>query len=66
MAVTRTSTLSGKTRTLQIEVDPADVQRYEEGELIQKAFPYLSDDEREFIITGVTPDEWEATFGKEG
>jgi len=27
--------------------------------LIQDAFPELTNDEREFIMTGVTPQEWE-------
>jgi hypothetical protein len=31
---------------------------YESGELIQDAFPFLSDDEREFLLTGTTPEEW--------
>jgi hypothetical protein len=39
--------------------------RYQEGRLIQDAFPTLSADEREFLKTGITPDEWEAIFGKE-
>lgn len=29
-----------------------------EGALIQHAFPMLSFEEREFIKTGITPDEW--------
>jgi hypothetical protein len=30
--------------------------------LIQDAFPFLSNDEREFIMTGITPDEWNEMF----
>jgi hypothetical protein len=26
--------------------------------LMQDAFPMLSEDEREFIMTGITPEEW--------
>jgi hypothetical protein len=26
----------------------------------------LSADDREFIMTGITADEWDATFGEEG
>ena len=32
------------------------------GELIQNAFPMLSADEREFIMTGCTPEEWDEMF----
>ncbi len=31
--------------------------------LIQEAFPELSDDAREFIKSGITPDEWEKYMG---
>ena len=34
------------------------------GTLVQDAFPQLSDDAREFLISGITPEEWDATFGK--
>jgi len=34
-----------------------------EGELVQNAFPYLSADEREMLISGICPTCWEKTFG---
>ena len=34
-------------------------------ELIQDLFPSLSSDEREFIQTGITRDEWDEMFGDE-
>ena len=30
--------------------------------LIQNAFPHLSADVREFILTGITPAEWDSLF----
>jgi hypothetical protein len=35
-----------------------------EGELIQEAMPHLTADQREFILTGITPSEWNAAFGE--
>lgn len=32
--------------------------------LIQEAMPNISADDREFIKTGITTDEWEGAFGK--
>jgi len=29
-----------------------------QGTLIQNAMPYLTADQREFLISGLTPDEW--------
>ena len=56
MLITRTSMFSGKENTLDLDVTNG-------GMLLQNAFPHLSADEREFIKTGVTPDEWEKMFG---
>ena len=38
---------------------------YHEKELIQDAFPFLSADEREFIKTGLTKENWDMIFGAE-
>ena len=37
----------------------------EKGMNIQDAFPMLGDDEREFLLTGLTPEEWDDLFGEE-
>jgi hypothetical protein len=39
------------------------VARYESGELLQNAFPFLDASEREFYMTGITPTEWDNLFG---
>lgn len=39
------------------------MKAYNEGALMQEAFPFLSTDEREFLISGFTPAMWERTFG---
>ena len=35
------------------------------GKLIQNAMPDLTAEQREFLISGTTPDEWAAMFGTE-
>jgi hypothetical protein len=61
--VTRTSILSGVTRTMTISCDIEDLKRHDSGGvLIQEALPYLTDDEREFIMTGITREEWADHF----
>jgi hypothetical protein len=32
--------------------------------MIQEAFPLLSDEDREFLLTGITPEEWKKRFPK--
>lgn len=65
MKVTRTSIYSGITRTLDLDITEAQVQAYQDGAMIQIAFPNLSDDDREFILTGTTRDEWIEMFSEE-
>jgi len=38
--------------------------RYETKELIQNIVPNLSKEEREFLITGITPKEWNELFNE--
>ena len=48
-----------------IEVNEADYWDWQDGELAQNAFPYLSANEREMLISGICPKCWEKTFGEE-
>lgn len=48
-----------------IEVNEEDFDRWEEGKLVQDAFPYLSASDREKLITGICPECWEHMFPKE-
>ena len=60
MNVTRTSIVTGITRTVDIPVTDAQFEAWHQGMLIQSAMPNLTDDQREFIETGMPQDEWEA------
>jgi len=62
MIITRTSKLSGITRQQEIAVTYNQLKAWENGELIQNAMPNLTPDEREFIQTGITSDEWDKLF----
>lgn len=59
MMITRTSITSGITRTMDLPITEAQMTLYINGTLIQKAKPNLTADEREFILTGMTSEEWE-------
>jgi hypothetical protein len=62
MNITKTSAHSGITRTLDLDVTEAEILAWQAGELIQNAMPRLDADEREFIMTGITAEEWEEMF----
>ena len=64
MLITRKSMFSGKETTMRLDVTYEQLERWEAGELIQNVFSHLTAGEREFIKTGVTPEEWAETFGE--
>ena len=60
MKITRKSTLTSIIRTKEIDVTADQLFRYEHrGELAQHVFWNLTPDDREFIINGITSEEWE-------
>lgn len=62
MKITRKSPFSGKTNTMDIPVTQEQLDAWNNGALIQNAMPNISPDHREFIMTGITPEEWENMF----
>ena len=49
----------------EVEVNEMDYFDWQDGELAQNAFPYLSADEREMLISGICPKCWDEMFGGE-
>lgn len=67
MILKRKSILTGKIH--EREIDITEGQFYEwfgSNVLIQRAFPHLSADDREFILNGITPEEYNTLYGNEG
>jgi hypothetical protein len=62
MLITRTSKISGETRTLEMPVTQEQLDSWYNGELIQKAMPNLTDAQREFIKSGIIDEEWDEMF----
>ena len=60
MQITRKSFMTGITRTVDLDVTQQQLDNYENGVLLQDAFPNLSPSEREFIKSGITYSEWES------
>ena len=49
----------------EVTVKEEELKQYEAGEYAQNAFPNLSADDREFLISGTSPEGWRLTFGPE-
>lgn len=41
-----------------------EIIKWVTGDLIQDAMPNLSDDQREYILTGLSPEEWDKLHGE--
>lgn len=48
----------------EVEVNEMDYLDWQDGELAQNAFPYLSADEREMLISGICNQCWDGMFGE--
>ena len=59
MLITKKSVMTGEKNTMLLPVTNEQIERWQDGELIQNVFPHLSPSEREFLISGVTPEEWD-------
>ena len=65
MLVERKSLISGKKHTREIDAPPTKILNYLSGRdtrYVQDIFPELSSDDREFMMTGITPKEWDEAF----
>ena len=62
--IVKVSELTGKRHMMEIAVTDRQLAKWAAGINIQDAMPNLSPDEREFIMTGITPEEWDEYIKK--
>ena len=63
--VEKHSILTGKQNVMFLPVTEVDIAKWlADGTLVQDAFPQLSDSAREFLMSGITPEEWNKAFGQ--
>jgi hypothetical protein len=63
MEIYTTCPFCGKDHFITVSFE--DYEKWQAGELIQNAFPYLSADEREMLKTGICPSCWDKMFPPE-
>ena len=65
MIIKRTSEFSGITREMDLPVTVEQMGRFESGlGTIQDIFSNLNVDDREFIKSGITAEEWDQLFSE--
>ena len=68
MQVSRKSPLTGNVNTLEVNITKEQWDEFNSPareRLVQEIFCDASSEEREFILTGYTPEDWKMIFGGE-
>ena len=66
MKISRKSSLTGVYRTRDVKAKPKDYEMWEKGYVsINDAMPYLDENDRTFILAGITEDEFRQAFSSE-
>ena len=66
MQISRKSSLTGIYRTREVKVKEKDYELWEKGYAsIMDAMPYLNENDRTFLLAGITDDEWRQAFSSE-
>jgi hypothetical protein len=63
--IIRVSPISGKENTIELPITPEQMAAYENGVYIQVAMPNLTAEQREFVMSGITPSEWDEMFAND-
>ena len=54
--------MSGIVRTREIDITEEQLEQWKNGKHIQWLCPQLSPEDREFLMTGTTQEEWDEAF----
>ena len=65
MLIQRESMFTGEINQMMLNITPEELYAWKTGTVIQEAMPRLNADEREFVMTGITPEEWNFHLGEE-
>ena len=62
MKITRVSIITNKLHEMDLPITEEQYARWKRGALVQDVFPGLTPDQREFILSGITAEEWAGAF----
>lgn len=58
MKVSQVSPVTGQYNSMDLPITLKQLAEFRGGQPLQKVMPDLTDDEREFLISGCTPEDW--------
>lgn len=66
MIIDKFCPIDGKTYSIDVPITLHEyaegIKKYQDGEMIQHAFPTLAPKWREYILTGIPPEVWDEMF----
>lgn len=62
MNIIRTNPITGEKVTLDLPVTEEQLMNWHKGALIQDVMPHLTPNQREFLMTGIIPEQWEKMY----
>ena len=65
MRISQISPVTGNMNTMDLPISLAQLSEWKNGGLIQNVMPHLDPDEREFLISGCAPGDWDLMFSAE-
>lgn len=65
MLISKRSPVTGKINTMELNVTPIQLHLWQQGMLIQRVMPNLTAEQREFLISGCTQEDWDKLYPKE-
>lgn len=65
MLIVKVSDYSGIERVMDLPITAEQMADFMDGTPVQQAFPNLTDNQREFILSGMTAEEWEECMKEE-
>jgi len=65
LKVTKRHPFTDELNTLELPITVEQIRSWESGTLAQHAFPFLNPDQREFLISGILPGEWDTLMDEE-
>lgn len=66
MKIARKSPLTGMLLERDLPITQEQMNEWKRGKPIQDAMPHISADDREWLITGYTPEDWKQMFPDDG
>lgn len=65
MLLSKKHPFTGVVNSLELDTTPEELLSWQQGAMAQQAFPRLSPDEREFVISGLLSGEFDKLFEEE-